>query len=414
MKNKLFVFFVLTLFAISISLYYINQQDTKLFNLASAKAPSATLFTCNYNDITPMFRTHGMPLQSVIRDVHKIGPGHLSVLLSNLRNNRTEMYIYNLGNDLKLNTSDDTSYNLNSFFGGNALTDMRPMMVLDNGTTSNYTLYWVEHTSAAVKNIKSCRMTPNGCITITTRATFPQQNFRAFGPSTVQNRLYVVHNTKVVLPLYQYYYSTFRSCSMTPGASDSCTGNFSNYALYPNSNQYNVTYEYSNNIQEAGFVVKPNYPVNYTGPVVNDPDFTYFFNMDANNTGEVIPLPTMDPDTITPVGSDLLFAIRKDLLFANDTISLIHIPTATYTDIDALPESIDHGFFLESNLNGIFTLYRSSTEPITLGRAYGRSSTLIYNNTLPPEVVPKFIMNDSSVIGFIDNQLKVVRFMCSL
>lgn len=412
MKNGLFVAFVLALFILSVSLYYFNSHNVKLLNLASAKAPSVAIFTCNYTDITNVFRTHGMPSQSIVRDVHKLDSRYLNVLISNLIMNRTEMYLYNLGNDLKLDTQDDSVYNLNAFQGGAAPYTINPIMILENGTTSNYTLYWVEHATASVKNIKSCKITNNGCTNVATKAVVPANHFKGFNFSPLHNRLYFAYNTKVIMPGYQYNYATFRSCSMFVGSSNYCMGSSNNYALYPNINQYNVTYDYYNNVPGVGFVVVPNYPVNYN-LTVNDPDFTYFFNINGNNTGEVVSLPTMDPDGIYPLSDDLLFALRKDVLFVNDTISLIHIPTSTYTDIDTLPESINRAFFLESNPNGIFVLYNDFSL-LTLGRVYGRPSTLIYNNAIGPEVVPKFILNDRSVIGFINNQFKAVKFTCSV
>lgn len=411
MENKTFAFLVLSLFLISVSFYLFNQSDAKLLNVVSARTTS--LFTCGYNDMTNIFRAHGMPSQSIIRDIHKIGPGHLSILLTNLIVNRTEIYIYNLGNDLKLNTSDDSSYNLNSFVGGQATTDMRPLMLLDNGTFSSYSLYWVEHTAYS-KNIKSCQMTSNGCITINTIASVPSAYFRGFNFSPNQNRLYVVYNTKTLIyGGHQYNYSIFRSCSVNAGSSDYCTGNFSNFTLYPYVNQYNITYTYYTNVPEIGFIVRPNYPLNYSGPIINDPDFTYLFNMNSNNSTSIFSLPAVEPYSVAPVGIDHIFAIRKDVNFLNDTISLINIPTNTYVDMDTLPESVNSAFFLEYDLNSIVTLYKDN-DLLTWGRRnFGMPSRLIYNNTIGPEITPKFLLNDSSVIGFINNQFRVVRFTCS-
>lgn len=408
MRNKLFLSSVLILFFLSVSLYFFNQNNSELLDLVSAK--SLSLFSCNYNDITHVFRLHGMPSQSMVRDVNKLSPGYLNVLISNLIINRTEMYLYGLGNDLLLNTQDDFAYNLNAFQGGPAPWTINPVMVLENGSLSNYDLYWVEHTSSS-KNIKSCRITSTGCTNVTIKAIVPVNHFRGFNPSPLQNRIYVAYNTKVVMPGYQYDYSTFRSCSMATGSNNYCLGNFSNYTLYPHINQYNVTYDYYDNVPELGFIVKPNYPINYT-QTISDPDFTYFFNMNANNSGEVVPLPTMDPEGIVPLGLDTLLALRKDVNYLNDTISLIHISSATYTDIDTLPESINYAFFLD--FNTVIVLYRDYNS-LTWGRRYGGYSNLIYNNTIGPEVAPKFILNDGSVIGSINNnnQFRVVKFMCS-
>ncbi|MEK6925232.1 MAG: hypothetical protein AABW71_03260 [Nanoarchaeota archaeon] len=411
MKYALFWSFILVLLIVSTASYYFELRNSYFSsNAVSAKSSIPGLF-CGYNDITSLFARHGLPQNFIIEDIEKIGLHHLSIFLTDLSNNLTGLYYYDLGADLRLDTSDDFSFSLGT--SPRLSNYASPVVVLDNGTISNYTLYWVDH-QPLHKEIKSCKVRAMGCFNVTTVANFSISYFggslMAINPSSYQDKIYFAINHKTILRSQNY--SSFRSCTIRPGSANYCMSNFTNYTLYPILYNYNVSYKYYSNIESLGFIITPNYPSTYPF-IINYPDYTYFFSIKDNNNS-IITLPTLDHDSATFLAPDNLVAVRKDINLVNDAISVINIPSITYSDIDILPVSINKAFFLEFSPSNIVLLYRIHNL-LTFGKAFGRPVTLVYNNTLGPEVTPKFALDDNSIIGFTSGNSggSIVKFDCS-
>ncbi len=107
-----------------------------------------------------------------------------------------------------------------------------------------------------------------------------------------------------------------------------------------------------------------------------------------------------------------ILAIQQDYInFANDAFVLVDIPSRTLFPIDYLDSSADDVFFVDP---GRFAaLYKYSGNLVA--ELAGSSGAQIYNYSRPgnPEIIPKAMFNDSSIIGLIRGQSnQAVKFKC--
>ena len=409
--NKIFILAVIGLMVISFNLFYLDHKND---DFVSARSPPNNIskHSCGYQDVTPIFKRHGMPYNSNITEIEKISPHYLSLLVSNRVINRTELYLYNLGNDLMLDTQDDFAFLLGPVSNpgiSNPVNYISPVIVLTNGSMANYTVYWVDHLLSR-KEVKSCEITNGGCINTITRAFLPLGNLRAMIPSVSQDKIYFAHTHKNVSTVPQRDFSIFRSCSIQMGTQDYCNSNFSNFTVHNYSNTVGTSYYYRKSLNLVGFAVIPNYPVNYT---VQYPDNqTYLFNINLPNPNVIIMPPLLDVGSLISFGtSGVLLGIRNDIYNgANDSISLVDIQSNSAFDLGYLDHSIEDSHLVDLS-NSLVAVYGNSS--IIFGKALGSPEITVYSYTAgAPQVVPKVILNDRSIIGFVPSQRKIVKFNC--
>src|SRR3989344_6212112 len=172
--DKQILFLLILILFISIISFYGNSFNSLKIESASAASPNYTLRVCNYNDITPLFQQNGLPAQFSIIDVQELNskPQYFNILLLNTLNNLTESYLYGLGSGGKLNTTDDFSHYLGNM--SNFSMHVSPVVVLVNGSTTDYTLYWINHLFTG-KEVKACTIKKTGCLNTSTLASLPAE-----------------------------------------------------------------------------------------------------------------------------------------------------------------------------------------------------------------------------------------------
>ncbi len=409
MNKKLFLLFV-ALVLILVSFYLPGNVNLPKVENVAAAPPNYTLHFCGYKDITSVFtREMRLPSQSSILDIQRLNYGYYSVIVVN-GNGTKESYLYSFGADRELGTRDDYSFFLGHFSTYSEYTS--PVVVLSNGSASTYNLYWANNTLTS-KEIKSCRLWRENCLNTATKAILPLSPLTSFLPSHDESKLYFVHNQPILGGNPNQYYSLFRSCSTSQNSSDRCSGNFSNYSVYPSSYPFNVRYIYYKTVNSIGFVVLPLYPPNYPLSIAY-PDNTYLFDINRP-APQVIQLEGgFDLNSFISLNvPGALIGVKNDFNSTNDTLSILDISLNLTTDLDNLRRSYHDSHFIGDNLVVVY-----GDDISIYAKIIGVNEKEIYiNSTAQPGTTMtlsiKGVLTDNSVIAMNPwPDQKIIRFTC--
>ncbi|MEK6792333.1 MAG: hypothetical protein AABX96_00080 [Nanoarchaeota archaeon] len=389
---------------------------------AIGKGPVKTvppLFSCDYENITAIFQRNGMPSQSIIKSIEKIDLRYMSLFLYNNLSNISELYLYDLGNDLQLNTQDDRGFLIDSIFLTNPVQGEYRFTVTLTTPTGNIThnkLYWVKPLPSGEKEIKSCTLNSQGCTNINIITTFPLFTLQAMAPSPPQDRIYMVY-----LVNYPSTSSYYISCSIQSGNLDSCNpingmSNFGNWIIHSSN-----THSYYKNLRGMGFISDPISPRPRILPLGTIPPINLF----DITSGQIVSLPSgIHKDSISSIPAPEIIAIQRDNLnptMANDSIIITAnglINTTTLDTLTSVPNprtlSIGGEFPMVADFTPSNFIIAYNPGRTIVGKQIGVPEKLIYNysSLTEPPILPRVILPDSSILGYIPSRKSIVQFTC--
>ena len=229
-----------------------------------------------------------------------------------------------------------------------------------------------------------------------------------------QNRLYLASSVGG----HTFYYD---SCSLQQGHNDSCS---SNGATNFTNHYSNFTNSFYKNAGQIGFVTKSS---NITG-WANE---TYLFDIDTLNPSmTLLPRITHADSISSALSPSFILAIYQNSTTLNESIALISRPANMVLIDDLNIATPPSGVSLENLETGdvgieapllidivspdIITVYNSGN--LTVGKRAGWPTQIIYNNSFQNNQgempVPKVILPDSSILGYIPSRKSIVKFTC--
>lgn len=373
-------------------------------------------FSCSYKDITPIFQRNGMPSTSMIKSIEKIDTKYLSLFLYNNGSNQFELHLYDIGNDHILDTLDDRSFLIDIFqLTHFASTDYNFSVTLtpQSGNITNYTLYWVKPLPSGSEEIKSCTLTTQGCANQRIILTVPTYlNLQSMIPSIYQNRIYMVFRDNINQASYPS--SSYISCSIQPGTQDNCNNGSNSWIIHTTlGNPFYKT------LRGTGFVSRQ------TIGQVSTTYSTYLFDINYPNQGIVELSQRIHIDSLSSELMPSILAIQQsNNTSLNDSIVLINGLTST-TTLDYLsipvpsPGTVSIGgespMIIDTTPSGIVVIYTYNGGRTIIGKRAGGSQTnLIYNYTSPtePQILPRLVLPDYSIIGYVPSRKSIIQFEC--
>ncbi|MEK6909440.1 MAG: hypothetical protein AABX23_05325 [Nanoarchaeota archaeon] len=383
-----------------------NDENPSLIEKISAGPLSAPVGNsskpCGYNNITTVFQNHGMPARSSIEEIEKVDPRHISLFIYNRILNKTELYIYDIGNDSLLNTQDDRGFLIDSIYGNE--TYIHPIISAPNINTINSTLYWVKPIKSGKKEIKSCTLTSQGCTNTRILSTISRYiKLQSIAPTVTQNRIHIAYEDVYDVPTIPIpRTSSYVSCSLQPGTRDNCNGKIEDFVVHSS-----YRYLFYRNLRNIGFA----------STVEPDPgNETYIFDINLPNP-RIVSLPIgLDIDSIHSLGyPPTLMAIYQDYINPNsiESIAVADVNMGTITTLDSLDYTLsDQGYYPD---------LVDLPSPGNLVVVYNSNSGLIAEKPLLPakiisnrvDIAPKAVFSDSSILGFMSGRSTVVKFDCS-
>ncbi len=398
------IFAIITLVSLAI------QTENKPFlERALAKSSNSTIsaYYCGYQNITSVFQKNGMPSRSTIKSIEKINDQYMSLFLYNNITNNSELYFYDLGNDLRLNTNDDRGFLIDRVYGENQLS----VLLVNQGVNK---LYWVKPLpprgtgTGGAREIKSCTLTNQGCINSNVVSYLPNAppyvDLQAMMISP-QNRIYLVYDN--YYQLVPRLTSAFISCSMQRGVADSCNGPMLNFTVHST-----FTHSLRRNINGMGFITIYPPPLEFARPI-------YFFDIRSSNPGMILLPPGLYTESISTILTPSITAIQQSSTNLNDSLVMID-STNNVTFLEDIgiqlqdplsQPSLDFQVFIDSTPTGIITIHHENN---IMAKKNGQETKLIYNYTssTEPRVIPKLVLPDSTILGYIPSRKSIVQFIC--
>ena len=147
-------FLIISIFLIGL---LFQEHNDQIVRNVLAKPNSVSRFYCGYENITAVFQSNGMPPVSIIKSIEKIDVRYISASLYNNLSNRSELYIYDLGNDSRFKTLDDRGFLIDPIFlsdPANGIYRYRVLFESYAGSITNSRLYWVKPLPSRDQEIK--------------------------------------------------------------------------------------------------------------------------------------------------------------------------------------------------------------------------------------------------------------------
>lgn len=407
-SSKVLLILVLAIITIYSGIEMLKNAEAKQ-SISQQPQTNYSQACTRYTTLTQTFQNNGLPYGFKTKSINKINNRYLSLLIANPSfNNRLEIYIYDLGADNIINTSDDSAILIDE----NPHESVEPIII---SNSSNNIAYWLRDTNSTIK-IMSCILTAQGCSNITTVSDLATNNISIGGIALpqAQDRFFIAYGEK-------YYpnstlenspfYNTYSWCSLTqPMATDGCSRSLSSFSAY-------ISQDYGayKTLNEIGFIsinVSASNPLNELTIFdinLQIPNFTHI-----NESG-------VNLDSAKSIGYPLFLVIKKTGNVSE--MALIEAASGLVTTMDLLDfEAMNYSInYQESAIDltnsGIVAAYRSRNN--RAGYAlYGETALspaqakLIYSTNRPEEIRIRAILSDNLVIGLLPIKEKAILFNC--